>query len=153
MIYNLCINWDHSQYFGWKLHPYKISLKISPKTKYILPFSWCRECREFYWNRRRRSSGRQHEDIIEESSEESDDDQIATNDRDKRPHKLSSTSDNFRKTWMNVMIRACPFWTLISYWLILTYCCPEKDLLKRLFTPTNIGLFQYISIDVFQKIT
>ena len=63
-------------------------------------FIFCRECREFYWNRRRRPSGKQYEDcIIEESSEHSSDDERDNidNERDKRYNRSSTMSENFKK--------------------------------------------------------
>ena len=56
-----------------------------------------RECREYYWNRRRRPSGRHEDAIIEESSEHSSDEEREDEVRDKRHHRGSSVSENFRK--------------------------------------------------------
>ena len=64
------------------------------KTEYFLHF---RECREYYWNRRRRPSGRHEDAIIEESSEHSSDEERDGDVRDKRHHRGSSVSENFRK--------------------------------------------------------
>ena len=72
---------------------FKESIKKG-KTEYFLHF---RECREYYWNRRRRPSGRHEDAIIEESSEHSSDEERDGDVRDKRHHRGSSVSENFRK--------------------------------------------------------
>ena len=66
----------------------------SGKIDFVLNF---RECREYYWNRRRRASGRHEDAIIEESSEHSSDEERDEDVRDKRHHRGSSVSENFRK--------------------------------------------------------